>query len=622
MSKKHHRTLAETKTKTSVIREQPQKTPAEFFNAILVFFATYFIYLLTVYPTVGTEDSGELIGAAVLPDIAHPPGYPLHTILGFIFSKIIFFGNMGWRVNLLSAFMGAAAVAILYLIIKRITKSTAIGIVAALFFAFTDIFWSQAIRTEIYTIDIFFLSLISYLLLLWDETQENKYLYWTAFTYGLSWTDSFMMMLLLGPPIVIFALIRNWKIILKPKLIILCLLSFAAGLTPYIYLPLRTWLAPYNNPAFIKHDGLYTWDTFFAFVNRNIYGGTMNSIGAIVPAVKEKVNPFLAWFIGIGQFAISYAQRFWSGVSSGFLLMSKIIIEQLLYLPVLLLVPGFYYLKKTRFKYLIYVISCLFFYTAFQLTYIIIKANMDPYNIHNNRPFYTSAIFVMTLLVLPGLALVFENLKKIEYKKIFFILLIIIPILPLIVNFWSNNESGNYLAYDFNKNALKSLPQNAFMLSIGKDNSTFPLYYLTKVEKYRPDVNVEIYYYAPSPAASFIEKKQAEKKQTSLFIDLLPSNYKAIGLTPYNFVFQYGADQSLPPADFSKFTLRGMREKMDYPNTKLKGIYYLKAALSGEDAEKVTYFLDKVIRECSQIQWQMNFVQDFLDKKFITGMFI
>lgn len=74
-------------------------------DAVLVFFSSFFVYLLTLYPTVGTEDSGELITSAATLDIAHPPGYPLYTLLGKLFTIIIPFGNIGWRVNLMSAFL-------------------------------------------------------------------------------------------------------------------------------------------------------------------------------------------------------------------------------------------------------------------------------------------------------------------------------------------------------------------------------------------------------------------------------------------------------------------------------------------------------------------------------------
>ena len=379
------------------VKKAPQlaktaKQKKDYLNIFLVFFASYFIYLLTIYPTVGPEDSGEILTSAATLDIVHPPGYPLHTLLGFLFSKLIFFGNIGWRVNLMSAFFAAATVTLLYLFLKRLTKTQLIALGGSLLFAFSDIFWSQAIRTEVYTLCIFFLVLISYLLLIWDEKQDDKYLYWTAFLYGLSWTNAYTIMALIGPPMVIYVLIRNWRVILKIKLILGCLALFFLGLSVYAYMPLRTWLGPYDNPAYIKHDGLHTWPQFWKFVNRQIYGGMVEALGT--GPVKTGVaggGPF-DWLIAIFNWLVTFGQRIVNASMNGLVFLLKIIIEQLIYLPIIFLVPGIIALwQKTR-KFSVYIFLCFFFYTVFQITFVTIAQNMSAFTAHNNRPFYIASI--------------------------------------------------------------------------------------------------------------------------------------------------------------------------------------------------------------------------------------
>ena len=88
-----------------------------FFPFILPFFL---FYLFSLHPTVSAGDSGELITAAYTLGIAHPPGYPLWTILGKIFTIIIPFGNIAYRVNLMSAFIGACTCAIFNFIVKKV----------------------------------------------------------------------------------------------------------------------------------------------------------------------------------------------------------------------------------------------------------------------------------------------------------------------------------------------------------------------------------------------------------------------------------------------------------------------------------------------------------------------
>jgi len=66
----------------------------------LVVFA---LYLITLAPSVVQIDSGELAAVQSTLGIAHPTGYPLFTLLGFLFSKIpLPFTNI-FKANLLAA---------------------------------------------------------------------------------------------------------------------------------------------------------------------------------------------------------------------------------------------------------------------------------------------------------------------------------------------------------------------------------------------------------------------------------------------------------------------------------------------------------------------------------------
>src|SRR5437588_516850 len=54
-------------------------------GSALVAFA---VYLRTLAPSVPPGDSPDLITAAVVLGVPHPPGYPLFTILGHLFSLV------------------------------------------------------------------------------------------------------------------------------------------------------------------------------------------------------------------------------------------------------------------------------------------------------------------------------------------------------------------------------------------------------------------------------------------------------------------------------------------------------------------------------------------------------
>src|ERR1035437_9789014 len=75
---------------------------------------TFFIYFKTLCPTVAGGDSGELTSAAHLLGVAHPPGYPIWTILGKL-STLFPFGSIAWRVNLFTAICGSATAGVILL---------------------------------------------------------------------------------------------------------------------------------------------------------------------------------------------------------------------------------------------------------------------------------------------------------------------------------------------------------------------------------------------------------------------------------------------------------------------------------------------------------------------------
>src|SRR5881394_4557171 len=64
-------------------------------------------YYLTLAPDLTLEDSGELAVGSFYAGVPHPPGYPVWTIFTWVFTKIVPFSNIAWRVGVSSAFAGA-----------------------------------------------------------------------------------------------------------------------------------------------------------------------------------------------------------------------------------------------------------------------------------------------------------------------------------------------------------------------------------------------------------------------------------------------------------------------------------------------------------------------------------
>ncbi|MEW6104354.1 MAG: DUF2723 domain-containing protein [bacterium] len=158
----------------------------ERYLGLLVFVCAFGVYLHTLTPSVGLHDSGELITVAYTLGIAHPPGYPLYTLLGKLWTTIIPIGSIAFRMNMQSALFASLAVMMTYFITLKVSgraeerKNGRIisSVVASLILAFSATFWEQAVIAEKYTLNAFFASLLIFILLKWQDsrlkTQDSR----------------------------------------------------------------------------------------------------------------------------------------------------------------------------------------------------------------------------------------------------------------------------------------------------------------------------------------------------------------------------------------------------------------------------------------------------------------
>jgi hypothetical protein len=77
------------------------------------------VYLLTLGPSVGLDNSGVWSTAAAYGGVSSPPGYPLWTLWAWVFTKLLPFSNIAWRVAVSSAVAGALACGLIALMVSR-----------------------------------------------------------------------------------------------------------------------------------------------------------------------------------------------------------------------------------------------------------------------------------------------------------------------------------------------------------------------------------------------------------------------------------------------------------------------------------------------------------------------
>jgi hypothetical protein len=162
---------------------------------LLTGFLSLTIYSLTLFPEVGPGDSAELALQAYQLGVTHPPGYPVHSLLGKLFTFVC--AEPALATNLLSAVCAAVAVGLLSAIVLDLTGGWCAATFAPLLFAFTPRVWEAAITTEVYTINVCVLGLALMLLINWHRRPGSWMLWMSAGVLGISLGSSLANLILL-----------------------------------------------------------------------------------------------------------------------------------------------------------------------------------------------------------------------------------------------------------------------------------------------------------------------------------------------------------------------------------------------------------------------------------------
>ncbi|XP_062946851.1 protein O-mannosyl-transferase TMEM260 isoform X6 [Cynocephalus volans] len=215
-------------------------------GGVAVFAAVAAVFTLTLPPSVPGGDSGELITAAHELGVAHPPGYPLFTLVAKLAIILFPFGSVAYRVNLLCGLFGAVAASLLFFTVFRLSGSYAGGILAAGVFSFSRLTWQWSIAAEVFSLNNLFVGLLMALTVHFEEAatakERSKIAKIGAFCCGLSLCNQHTIVLyvLCIIPWILFQLLKEKELSLGSLLKLS--LYFSAGLLPYVYLPISSYL--------------------------------------------------------------------------------------------------------------------------------------------------------------------------------------------------------------------------------------------------------------------------------------------------------------------------------------------------------------------------------------------
>jgi hypothetical protein len=156
------------------------------------------VYLPTLPGGPLLEDAGTFLMACRFCGVAHPPGYPLHTLLCRLFT-LLPLGSVAFRGALLSASFGAASgVAVAYVTQALVANRLAAGI-AGLAYVTSRVFWSQAVTPEVYTLNTFLFFTLLALATQFTATGRRSLMLCGGLLLGLSLSNHWPLIVISSP---------------------------------------------------------------------------------------------------------------------------------------------------------------------------------------------------------------------------------------------------------------------------------------------------------------------------------------------------------------------------------------------------------------------------------------
>ena len=464
------------------INRNPESLPK--WPTIFVTVIAFAVYIMTLSPGVSwghhSEDTGDLITAAWVLGIPHPTGYPLFCMLGWIWSHTVAIGSVAWRMNLLSALWAALASGIMARAVwsslrllpseslekipryARIIASISSGLTLALA---TDT-WKLAVVSEVYTLNLFFISLISWILIelvlaareseqIEDESEagrkwgekRRRLVILLGFTWGLALTNHLTSLFLLPGILIILA---YGKIRIRFKTYLAGAGMTALALLLYLYLPIRSAMNPpldWGNPETV---GNFIWVVTGKQFRRLMF--TM---------LPYQMLGRVLWYSSVpGEIGVPAGLLSLMGLCRLILAKGRHLILILIY-TVLLVASGFLYLTSYSIwdpeGYLLPMLWAISFWAGWGIA----MATLVP----KEAVKFTSGLLIL--------------------------LLITAPIVSMVSHWTEVDLSANHDAMRFGEESFANFDKNALVIEVRYERA-FTLWYYGEVEyaKSRPDVAV------------------------------------------------------------------------------------------------------------------------------------
>jgi hypothetical protein len=274
----------------------------------LLFFGSFSLILAySLSPTVYAGDSSLFSASSFHLGTAHPPAYPLFNMLGKI-ATFIPAGNVGMKVNILSALLGALTVLVSYESALYLTGNRLSSMFAPMAVLASAMFVLESSKAEVYTLNAFLVMLVFYLgLRVLREKVFFREIMLCVFIVGLGMGNHHSIVFVL--PLALYASALRARE-LPRWTVALCLIFSCVGFSVYLYPYLRSIA-----PAFVNYSKVPNFDAFLINLLRMDYqsgsieaakavtgqvAGWLPSVSNLAFIMSRELNPIVWVLVAVG----------------------------------------------------------------------------------------------------------------------------------------------------------------------------------------------------------------------------------------------------------------------------------------------------------------------------------
>ncbi len=452
------------------------------YSFLLAATVVFITYIITLAPTVIQIDAGELAAVQSTLGIAHPTGYPLFTIIGYLFLLIPLPFTKIFMANLLAAIWCSLAIFLFYktasLVMnnlnsfktneaksktkkikenKKVKQQEAksepprliilISIIAGGFvLALSKTFWFQSTSVEVYSLHLFLMSLIILFLLKAYLKEGNDLKDWILFSVflGLGFTNHMTTLLIIPSMVYLFFVKNKFNKESFKKIGIMLAVFFPVLILVYSYLPIRASQNPiinWGNPIDLER------------ILRHISG-----------------KQYQVWLFSSMDAAKKQFVYFFNNLPIEFATVS------LLFIIVGIFVS---YFKAKRF----FIFNIITF-----LSCVLYSINYDIVDIDS---YFLLAYISLSFFAVFG---ILRILEWFEQHKITLAgstgIIFLFCAAQFYINFDKVNQSSVYVFEDYSRALINSTAKNSIIFSYQWDFFISESYYLKNVEGFRKDVTI------------------------------------------------------------------------------------------------------------------------------------